>query len=686
MQRIIILVLFTVFFSSSTFISAQNVEKPFNSDVLSADFKPKEMMKTFLSGEITNAKTVWQQRYDKLKTIDDITKYQTEQKEFFLRQLGKMWDRNSPLNPQVTKTFEKGTVGKNAYRVEMLVFESVPKFYVSAAVFLPDVTRFKPPYPAVLVVCGHSNTGKARDLYQQAPALAASNGLLAMSIDPIDQGERSQRLTNEGKPAAQSVPAHNIIGAGSILLGRNTATFEYWDMVRAIDYLQSRPDVIPDKIGVTGTSGGGTQTSYIMALDERVTVAVPSCYLCGLYDSMIPKIGPQDAEQNIFGQLAFGMDHVDYCIMRAPKPTLLETVTKDFFPVEDAWKTARNAKRIFDRFGYAEKMSIIEHDNEHGWHQNLREGSVRWMLRWLAGRDEQIFEEKNMPIFNPKEFIATPNGEVMKIDGARSTFDLNRDYNEELLAVRKAKNENRNNNEFVATIRNIIGVRPLSEIPAASVENKGKTDIPETLKETAADIERFVIKTENGKILLPALKFVPKIESKGTTIFLHEKSKTADLPQIETLLRNGKTVIAVDLRGLGETQAVGSQHFAPQWFGTDGTDYYLAYLLGKSYVGMRTEDLLVIARWLSENNSDSEHKSEHKTEIVASGETVGLAALHAAVLEPSLFSNIKLNKPVRSWYDVVKVGCSFYPITNLVHGALLEYDVPDLIQSVKPEQ
>ncbi|MDR1270649.1 MAG: acetylxylan esterase [Planctomycetaceae bacterium] len=686
MKRMIIFVLFTIFFLSNT--SAQNAEKPFNGDVLSADAKPKEMMKIFLSGEIAKAKTVWQRRYDKLKTVNDITKYQAERKEFFLQQLGKTWDRNASLNPQVTKTLEKGISGKNAYRVEMLVFESIPQFYVSAAVFLPDETRFKPPYPAVLVVSGHSGLAKSYEIYQKVPALAASNGLLAMSIDPIAQGERSQFLTDKGKGVAD----HNIIGTGSILLGRNTATFEYWDMVRAIDYLQSRPDVMPDKIGVTGNSGGGTQTSYIMALDERVTVAAPSCYLCGLYDSILPKIEPQDAEQNIFGQLAFGMDHVDYCIMRAPKPTLIETATKDFFPVEDAWKTARNAKRIFDRFGYAEKMSIIEHDNEHGWHQNLREGSVRWMLRWLAGRDEQIAEVKDMPIFKPNELIATPDGEVLKIAGARSTFNLNRDYNNELLAIRKTKNENRNNNEFVATIRNITGVRPLAEIPEVSVENKGKTNIPETLTEIVAEIERFVIKTENGKILLPALKFVPKTESKGTAIFLHEKGKTADLPQIETLLRNSKTVVAVDLRGLGETQAIRSQYYNHQWFGTDGTDYYLAYLLGKSYVGMRTEDLLVIARWLSENNSvnnsvnNSEQKIKQKIEIVASGETVGLIALHAAVLEPSLFSNVKLDKPIRSWYDVVQVGRSFYPITNLVHGALLEYDVPDLLQSIKPEQ
>ncbi|MDR1281770.1 MAG: hypothetical protein LBK99_13235 [Opitutaceae bacterium] len=268
----------------------------------------------------------------------------------------------------------------------------------------------------------------------------------------------------------------------------------------------------------------------------------------------------------------------------------------------------------------------------------------------------------------------------MKIAGARSTFDLNRDYNDELLAARKTKNKNRDNNKFVATIRTIAGIRSLAELPAASVENKGKTGIPEIVKTTAANIERLLIKTENGKILLPALKFIPKAKPEGTVLFLHEKSKTADLPRIGTLLRNNKTVIAVDLRGLGETQAIRSHYFDHKWFGTDGTDYYLAYLLGKSCIGMRTEDLLVIARWLSENNSGQ------KSGLVASGETVGLVALHAAVLEPTLFSGVKLDKPVRSWHDVVQAGRSFYPITNLVHGALLEYDVPDLIQLAKPEQ
>lgn len=669
-------ILFFVLFSRSSFAqdSTSIVQSPKIAVLTSEngyEGNPKEMMKNYLFDRITKKRNIWYESYEKLKTPEEIEAYQKERKTKFQDRLGKFWDRNTPFNPKITKTLQAGTSGKSAYRVEMVVFESVPNFFVSGAVFIPDETRFKPPYPAVLVVCGHSNQGKAFELYQRVPALAASNGLLAMSIDPIDQGERSQRLTPEGKPAAQSVPAHNIIGSGSILLGRNAATFEVWDMMRAIDYLQSRSDVVKDKIGVTGTSGGGTQTSYIMSLDDRVAAAVPSCYLCGLFDSMLRQIGPQDAEQNIFGQLEFGMDHADYCIIRAPKPTLIETVTEDFFPAPDAWTTYRNVKRIYDKFGYADRISLIESEGKHGWHKNLREASIRWMLRWLDARDEAVFEADDMPIFKTEEFCATPNGEVLLLDGARSAFDLNRDYNDELLVARKMKNANRTREELADVVRKTIGVRPIGDIPAYEVERMGDVDLK---KFPFADLifkaEKFVLKTADGKIHIPVVKYFPKTESTGLAILLSEDN------QLDSYLEQGKTVATVDLRGLGETQAICSQYFQHKMFGTDGQDFYLAYLLGKTYVGMRTEDLLATACWLK---SDA---TEQKIGLVASGDVVGLVALHATVLEPSLFDSVKLDKTPRSWYDVVKEGSSYYPITNLVHGALLEYDVPDLMKFI----
>jgi cephalosporin-C deacetylase-like acetyl esterase len=628
-----------------------------------------DMMRKYLLNELATAQKAWQQRYDSLKTVADIEKYQQERKDFFRQQLGKMWER-TPLNAKVVKTFSKGTSGKDAYRVEMVLFESAPGFYVTGAMFLPDETKFKAPYPAVLVVCGHSNDAKAYEPYQAAAALMATHGLAVFIMDPIDQGERSQRLKDDGKPVLQGVAAHNSLTTSSILLGRNTATFEVWDMIRALDYLESRSDVDSKRLGVTGNSGGGTQTSYIMALDDRVATAAVCCYLCGLYGKMMTTIGPQDAEQIIFGQAAFGMDHVDYCIMRAPKPTLIETTTGDFFPVEDAWATARNAKRIFDRLGYNEKMAITEADGSHGWHKTLREASARWMLRWLAGRDEMIFEADDQPSCTLEELRCTPRGEVMLLDGARSAFDLNRGYNEELLSARTKAS--RSDDELRATIRRITGIRKPNDIEPLGF---GRSfDTPELLEKLdAVDSARyFSIPAEDEKVMLHATLFTPKTDSTEVVIYLNDSGRLADLNRINQLAKDGKMIGAIDLRGLGQTQGVGATYYDHKLFGTDGVDFYFAYLLGKSYVKMRVEDLLAISRMLA--NKDG------VVEIVASGEIAGMVALHAGALEPGLLAKVTLDTPVRSWYDVVRAGSTPYPITNLVHGALLEYDVPDLVR------
>ena len=629
------------------------------------------MMRTYLLNELHTAHHSWQERYDSLKTVADIEVYQQERKDYFRKQLGKMWER-TPLNPHIVKTFTKGTPGKDAYRVELIIFESAPKFYVTGAMFLPDETKFQAPYPTVLIVCGHAHEAKTYPAYQGVAALAATHGLAAFIIDPIDQGERSQRLREDGRPLMQGVAAHNSLGPGSILLGRNTATFEVWDMIRALDYLESRNDIDGNRLGVAGNSGGGTQTSYIMALDDRVLAAVVNCYTCSLYGKMMTTIGPQDAEQNIFGQVGFGMDHVDYCIMRAPNPTQIQTTTDDFFPVEDAWAAARNAQRIYDQLGYGEKMSITETAGPHGWFKTHREATVRWMLRWLADRDEMIFEADDQPSCTAEELRSTPRGEVMLLDGVRSAFDLNRDYNEELLAVRTAKAANRTDDELREAIRRVAGIRKLGDIPVVRVDD----DSINVISLDTSTEEYFTYLVGNG-IMLPAarckLNIPSPVSRTETVIYLNDKSRAANWERIKELEKEGKTVLAVDLRGLGQTQGVGENYYNHDLFGTDGVDYYFAYLLGKSYVGMRTEDLLAVAR----------AQESKPVEIVADGGVAGLAALHAAALEPALIKGVTLDTPIRSWYDFVKSGSTPYPITNIVHGALLEYDVPDLQRLVQ---
>ncbi len=653
-------VLACMFLLSATPVQAK---KPADSDVAGIFaphvVEPTKMVNRYLLGQIDQAYENWKTAYENRKTVEQVVDYQKKTKQYFIDAIGGFPERTA-LNARVV-----GRVEKPGYRVEKVIFESQPNHFVTAAVFLPDEKKFKAPYPGILVVCGHSSTGKGYEGYQKACALAATNGLVAMIQDPIDQGERAQSLDEKGKPRAVCCHAHNTIGAPSILLGRNTARFEIYDGMRGIDYLQSRPDIIPDKIGCMGNSGGGTQSAYIMALDDRVAVGSPSCYICSLYLGLTHRCGAQDAEQNIFGQLAFGMDHGDYCMMRAPRPTLLCTATRDFFPIEDAWVSYRYAKRLYGRFGLSERMGLVETDQKHGYTKQLREGAVRWMVRWLAGRDEPITEPDDLPTLTLEEIQCTPQGQVMLLDGARSVFDLNRDRENQLQAERKKLWTATPKAELVKRIARLAAIGPKDGRHAPEVKSL------KSIRRAGYTIEPQILTPEPG-IQLPAIRFIPdKIDpSKRPVVYLNANGMTADAAQggpIEKLLQAGQTVLAVDLRGTGITAQTKQKYFRPSFFGGDGQDYYLAYLLGRSYVGMRTDDLLSVARLF-----------DGPVELVTVGD-MGIVALHAAAVEPERFATVELQGCLPSWSSLIEQGYGPARLTNLIHGALTVYDLPNLV-------
>ncbi|MCX5638990.1 MAG: hypothetical protein NTX52_15045, partial [Planctomycetota bacterium] len=190
---------------------------------------PSDMMKYYLLQQVRQKFENWKREYEQRKTPQKIAEYQNRLREKFVEAIGGLPERTA-LKPQVT-----GIIQRNGYRVEKVIFESQPKHYVTAALFLPDSGRFKPPYPAVLEPVGHSFAGKAQNMYQTVGVLLALNGMAALVFDPIEQGERGQLLSEW--PRLWGTTAHTMIGVGSILLGQNTARFEIWDGMRAIDYL-----------------------------------------------------------------------------------------------------------------------------------------------------------------------------------------------------------------------------------------------------------------------------------------------------------------------------------------------------------------------------------------------------------------------------------------------------------------
>ncbi len=632
-----------------------------------ADIPSSQMLHRYL---MTRARLALERRdaaYETIKTPEAIHDYQDRMRRFFFAQIGELPER-TPLNARTV-----GQIKRDGYRVEKILFESQPHFFVTALLYLPDR---KPPYPGVLVPCGHSANGKARDLYQRAPILIAKNGMAALCYDPIDQGERHQLLGTDGKPViTSSTLGHEMTGVGAMLLGRNTATYRIWDGMRALDYLASRPEVDPARIGCTGISGGGTMTSYLMALDNRIQAAAPGCYLTS-FQRLLETIGPQDAEQNIFGQIAHGMDHADYILMRAPKPTLMMTATDDFFDIDGAWHTFRQAKRWYTRLGFAERVDIIEVDGKHGFPAAMRIAATRSMRRWLLNQDDAITEPASLPVEPDKDLQCTPRGEVLLLGGARSVYDLNVELENRLAARRKQFWETTSPTHALDEVRRVTGIRELDELPQPTWEKMG------TIQKDGFHIDKLVLRPEPG-IWLPALAFVPNQASGQAYLYLHGQGKqtvSGTGGPIEKLVRQGNMVLALDVRGIGETIPEGKHSYSrvlpPEW-----RDCTIAYLLGTSLLAMRAEDILVSARWLASNALGKKPKAVH---LVSIGQT-GPAALHAAALQPDLFASVTLNHCLVSWSNVVRTPLAKNQFANLIHGALRVYDLPDLVRTMSTQ-
>lgn len=631
---------------------------------------PPTMVRDALHREAAGHFEKWRQDYEARTEPQAIADYQAGLRAEFIDRIGGL-PGPAPLRPQVT-----GTVQRQGYTVEKVLFESEPQFYVTAGLFLPDPAKFPAPWPAVVILCGHAAEGKLQTGYQTGAALAAANGLAAMVVDPVGQGERMQELGPDGMPTIPGpTTEHTVLGTGAILVGWNTARWMIGDAMAAVDYLQTRADIRGDRIGCMGNSGGGTQTCYLMALDERIAAAAPSCYVTS-FRRLLETIGPQDAEQNIFGQIAIGLDHADYLMMRAPKPTLINCATRDFFDIGGTWGAFRDAKRLFQRLDAGRNIELVEVDATHGWHPMLRRASVQFMVEHLAGRIGDFVEPEIVPL-TADEMNVTPEGQVLKLAGAVSAFDQVRQEASRLAAERAATT--RSAQELRQTVRQVAGIRDLADLAEPVVERFDAVSIGDLTYESLA--------LRIGEdIWLPGLLARPQAAAVGAkdakpadkrvTLLMMGEGKAAVVGgEMERRVAAGETVFAIDLRGIGETKPEG-QRWYHQRFGPNSGNSVLAYLLGKSLVGIRAEDCMVVARWLSQS------EGVQRVDAVASDELT-TSLLHAAAVEPELFGDLELRGGLAAWADVVADPGRDNQVADLVHAGLTAYDLPDLAKLIR---
>lgn len=530
------------------------------------------------------------------------------------------------------------TLERPGYRVQHLLIESRPGMHVTAHLYLPGSTSATEPVPGILVACGHSREGKATELYQRGAATLATHGMAALCFDPLDQGERIQARRPDGAERRWGTSAHNVSGAQALLVGWSQAGLEAWDAVRCVDVLAAHPEVDAERLGVCGNSGGGTQSAQVFAIDERLKAAAPSCYITSLAH-IARTIGPQDAEQNLLGQVAHGLDHADYLAVRAPAPALVCAAERDFFPIDGTREAVAAARGVYAVLGAADAVDLATVDAGHGWHPPLIEATTAWMARWLAGREIDAHCVAEPPM-TADEARVTPTGQVLDLEGERSVLDV--------IAAKAAATPPGSARERVERARALCGVRPIDRIPGAAIEG---------------DAGRIRVVLDDG-MQLPASR---RDGGTGAPVLVVGAGAWS-VPDAAREAFGDREVLWVDPLAVADAAPDERAYYGA--FGPAARDAAYGILLGRPLLGRQVEQILAVARLCGGDGRGP-------VDLVAAG-PAALAALHAAAFEPELFGAVDVTPGIVSWRELLGETPDTSLLAFVVPGALTAYDLSDL--------
>jgi cephalosporin-C deacetylase-like acetyl esterase len=607
----------------------------------------------------------------RLADRNQVTARQAYIRERIIQILGGFPER-TPLNPRTVASLER-----EDYRIEKVIFESQPRFYVTANLYLPK--QGKGPFPAILFPLGHEQGAKAHTAWQQVLVSLARRGFVGLAWDTIGQGERIQLydLDFGTSKVIHSTTEHTLMGIQCLLIGDTLARYTIWDGLRALDYLVSRPEVDPTRIGCTGNSGGGTHTAYLSALEDRIKVAAPSCYLTS-WRRLLETIGPQDAEQCFPFWLQNGLDHSDFVSAFAPKPYLVLSAIRDFFSINGARETYAEAKQLYGLLGAQERLQMVEADDGHGYTKPRRLAAYRWFSRWLKGVEDRE-PEGEVSIAPEAELWCTESGQVATSLGGETVISLNQKRFEQI----RHKDPEWTSGAQLEAYRSRVqsDVRRLGGLASAPGGVPSAASSFGVIERPGYRIEKLVYESEPG-IRIPALLFVPQgSESRRpAVIYVDGRGKAAGAGvggDVEQLVQAGFVVLSIDLRGMGETQVPSDGDDFPRYFG-DYESAMTALLVGKPLVGMRAFD---IQRGLDVLAGRSDVDRER---IYLFGKDKGaVPALYAAVLDDRI-KKLALEGLLLSYQAVTSARIHRQVFEDVVVGALKSFDLPDLVAALSP--
>ena len=479
-----------------------------------------------------------------------------------------------------------GTVKREGYRIEKVIYFSRPGFPVTANLYIPD--NLQGPAPSVLFVCGHSLDGKAAAAYQMAMQSFALQGYVVFGLDPFGQGERLQY----GKDSKIVVcTEHNFINRRMLPLSDATGNWRLWDAIRGVDYMLTRSEIDPAKIAVNGNSGGGTMTSLIFAVEDRVCMASPNCYITTWLRNVENEL-PVDAEQIPAGCAVDGGEMADLLIAAAPRPVLIQGQKNDFFDLRGTREAYLEVKKVYELLGYGDRVEFFYGPQGHGYSVHLRENCYKFFNRFMGMTGFPDGKEPAAVAALPEqELYCTPDGSVLNLPGNKTVHDFIADAAETAKKSRKAQSadELRQNLADLLQVKNGLPVAPYyRQLRPACMGEKKDIFFSRYLMETEENM-RVPMFLHHGKNIyyhfpqdLEEVElYVPHQDSKNEIIAM-------DLPE-------DKMMFAVDYRGVGEVMPDGCDQHSRDFFAAYLYDYHyasLSLLLGESLIGGRVLDVL----------------------------------------------------------------------------------------------
>lgn len=638
------------------------------------------MLVSFLDERLNRLASEWDEKRAQLQTALEVQKRNETVRQNLLTMIGPFPPR-SPLNATTVRVAEK-----DGYRVENVLFCSRPEFWVTGNLYVP--TTGKGPFPAVLSPCGHYPLARMLPQYQSAYISLVKSGFVVLAYDPIGQGERRQYwnpatdTTEVGGPVFE----HSMVGQELLLVGETLTEYMIWDGMRAIDYLLSRPEVNPARIGCAGHSGGGTITKFLTVADERIRCAA---ILEGGTANAWPaqSIGLGDVEQNLFPAALYGVDNVDLQVAIAPRP-LLVAIEHDGPGFE---KAAGAIEMRYRQLGAEKKFSTVVSDDPHAWTPKLRLATTDWFCKWFYDRSGPS-EESVYKTSAPSELYCTRDGSVRYSHTGKTIFDIISEKLSDLPPLRPVpktrtqcvERQQETREQLQTLLRYRKQAHPLGVRHIATVLREGY------------QVEKIEFLSEPG-IYIPAWIFVPspRIERPPTVLYFSEDGIQNDGMEFEgaeasglqhgildRLVREGYLIVAADVRGIGQTRPSSNSSLSSEPFGQlfnfDTAMSYAAWSMDQSLLGMRVQDVVRTVDYVMQRDG-AQISDLH---VIGKG-TAALWCLYAAAFDERI-RRLTCDQCLLSYRSIAEGDRYLYSADVFIPNVLLHLDLPEVAAAMAP--